>query len=454
MAKEKFVWCCYQCGHKQPKWGGQCASCLEWNTLQEEVVLREKARQVQAVSISRPVPLPEVTLQDVPRTKTGMDEFDRLLGGGIVPGSLTLVGGEPGIGKSTLLMQVCEAIASQGKTVLYVSGEESETQTSLRAKRLGAESSELFIYSETNLAAIAAVMKEMKPGLVIIDSIQIVYKPEIPSAPGSVTQVRECAAEFMHLAKGLGISTFLVGHVTKAGEIAGPRVLEHLVDTVLYFEGDRHNQLRMMRAVKNRFGSTDEVAVFQMREKGLEEVKSPSELFLSERLKNNPGSVIIPTIEGTRPILVEVQALVSQSVFPSPSRRSTGVDQNRLALLLAVLEKRLNYPLHQKDVFVSVAGGLKISEPAIDLGVLLAIASSLTGRAIHPEVVVMGEVGLGGEVRSASHSETRIKEAILLGFSCCLMPRKNLHALPATLTSRIRMKGIDFVEEAIDVLLP
>lgn len=453
MSKEKISWCCNLCGHQQSKWGGKCPSCFEWNTLQEEVIIRDKVRSL-SVKPSKPVPLPEINLDDVPRTNTGMEEFDRLMGGGIVPGSLALIGGEPGIGKSTLLMQICELVASQGTTVLYVSGEESETQTSLRAQRLGAKSGHLLIYSETNFTAIKAAIEELKPSLTIIDSIQIVYKPEIPSAPGSVTQVRECAAEFMHLAKGLGISIFLVGHVTKAGEIAGPRVLEHLVDTVLYFEGDRHNQLRMMRAVKNRFGSTDEVAVFQMRQEGLEEVKSPSQLFLSERLKNNPGSVIIPTIEGTRPILVEVQALVSQSVFPSPSRRSTGVDQNRLALLLAVLEKRLNYPLHQKDVFVSVAGGLKISEPSIDLGVLLAIASSLTNRAIHPDVVVMGEVGLGGEVRSVTQIESRLKEAILLGFSCCLMPRKNMQSLPSTITSKIRLKGIDFVEEAIDVLLP
>lgn len=453
MAKEKLIWSCHLCGHQQPKWGGQCPGCSEWNSLQEEIIVRDKVRTF-SLSTNRPIPLPEVNCDEIPRIATHMSEFDRLMGGGIVPGSLTLVGGEPGIGKSTLLMQICEAIATQGSKVLYVSGEESQMQTSIRAQRLGAKSNNLLIYSETNVVSIRSVIEEIKPILVVIDSIQIVYKPELSSSPGSVTQVRECASEFMHLAKGFNISTFLVGHVTKSGEIAGPRVLEHLVDTVLYFEGDHHNQLRLMRAVKNRFGSTDEIVVFQMKQQGLEEVRSPSELFLSERLKNNPGSVIIPTVEGSRPILIEVQALVSQTVFPSPSRRSTGVDQNRLALLLAVLEKRLNYPLYQKDVFVSVAGGLKISEPSIDLGVLLAIASSLTNRAIHPDVVVVGEVGLGGEVRSVTQIEARLKEAILLGFACCLMPRKNCQGLPESITSKIRIKGIDFVEEAIDVLLP
>lgn len=452
MAKEKLVWACQECGHKQPKWGGQCPSCLEWNTLHEEIVMREKVRHFLATS--KPVRLAEVNQIETPRIKTGLVEFDRLLGGGLVPGSFALVGGEPGIGKSTLLLQVADAIAKQGHTVLYISGEESEAQTSLRAKRLGVQSPTLLIYSETSFTAIRAAVEEIKPLLLIVDSIQIVYKSEIPSAPGSVAQVRECAAEFMHLAKGLGVSTFLVGHVTKTGEIAGPRVLEHLVDTVLYFEGDRQYQLRMMRVVKNRFGGTDEVAVFQMKTSGLEEVKSPSELFLSERLRNNPGSVIIPTVEGSRPILVEVQALVSQSVFPSPSRRSTGIDQNRLALLLAVLEKRLGFPLYQKDVFVSVAGGLKINEPSIDLGILLAITSSLTGRAIHPDVVVIGEVGLGGEVRSVAHMDSRIKEAIHMGFAAVLMPRKNQTALSEELAAKIRIKGIDFVEEAIDVLLP
>lgn len=452
MGKDKVVWSCQECGHKQYKWGGQCPSCLEWNSLQEEVVMREKIRPY--VITTKPVLLSEVSLEESPRLHTGISEFDRLLGGGIVTGSLTLVGGEPGIGKSTLLLQVAAAIAAQGYTVLYISGEESQAQTSLRAKRLGITSDKLLVYSETNVTAIRTAIEQIRPTLLIIDSIQIVYKSEISSAPGSVTQVRECASEFMHLAKGMAMSTFLVGHVTKSGEIAGPRVLEHLVDTVLYFEGDRQYQLRMMRVVKNRFGATDEVAVFQMRTAGLEEVRSPSELFLSERLKNNPGSAIIPTVEGSRPILVEVQALVSQSVFPAPSRRSTGVDQNRLALLLAVLEKRLSYPLHQKDVFVSVAGGLKIQEPSIDLGVLLAIASSLTGRAIHPDVVVIGEVGLGGEVRSVAQIESRIKEAIHLGFACALIPKKNCEALPKEITAKIRTKGIAFVEEAIDVLLP
>ncbi len=445
MAKTKLNWACVECGHNQPKWAGQCPACLEWNTLQEEVQ-EAIARFVNSGKSNKPQKLSEVALEEPRRMLTGIEEVDRLIGGGLVPGSFTLVGGEPGIGKSTLLLQMA---AESKASVLYIAGEESAAQISLRAKRLGIQS-DMLILSETNFAVIQEQARQLKPDILIIDSIQIIYKPEIPSAPGSVVQVRECAVECMHLAKSFGISVILIGHVTKSGEIAGPKVLEHLVDTVLYFEGDRQHQLRILRVVKNRFGGVDEVAVFQMAETGLVQVKSPSELFLQERLLNNPGSVIIPTLEGSRPILVEVQALVSQSIFQTPSRRCTGIDSNRLALLLAVLEKRLSYPLFQRDVFVSVAGGLKISEPAVDLGVLLAIASSMTCRPIHPEVVVIGEVGLGGEVRSVSKFESRLKEAIHMGFSCALCPKKNLEGFS---TDKIRTKGIDFVEEAIDVLL-
>jgi DNA repair protein RadA/Sms len=454
MAKQKTVWCCTECGHKQPKWGGQCHQCQQWNTFQEEIEFNETRRfEAQKQDISKAVRLKEVNLIESPRLKTHLGEFDRLIGGGLVVGSLTLVGGDPGIGKSTLMLQVSSALAKQGLVVLYVCGEESIAQTSMRAKRLGIDQDNLLLLCETNYSLIKAQIDQVKPDVLIVDSIQIVYKSEIPSAPGSVSQVRETATEFMHLAKGKGISTFLIGHVTKSGELAGPRVLEHLVDTVLYFEGDKQHNFRMMRVVKNRFGPTDDIAVFQMNSYGLSEVTNPSEVFLEERMKENSGSVIIPTIEGTRSILVEVQALVSHTIFPAPSRRCAGIDQNRLALLLAVLEKRVGYPLHQRDVFVSVAGGVKIMEPAIDLGILLAIGSSLTNKVIHAETVVIGEVGLGGEVRSVSRIEQRIKEAVQMGFQRCLVPKRNLKGISADLSKKILVRGVEFVDEAIDVLL-
>ncbi|MBJ7449377.1 MAG: DNA repair protein RadA [Parachlamydiales bacterium] len=456
VTKQKTVWYCSTCGSKQHKWLGQCPACNEWNTLHEEVEVSQKTRRFEAQHLepARPVRLKEVDLQETPRQMTHIGELDRLLGGGIVKGSLTLVGGEPGIGKSTLLLQVSNALAKQGFLVLYVSGEESVAQTSMRAKRLGIDSDNLLLLSETNYSLIKAQIDQLQPDLVIVDSIQIVYKAEIQSAPGSVSQVRETATEFMHLAKGSGISVFIIGHVTKTGEIAGPRVLEHLVDTVLYFEGDKQHNYRMMRVVKNRFGPTDDIALFQMNAGGLAEVPNPSQIFLEERLKDNPGSVIIPTIEGSRPILVEVQALVTQTGFPTPSRRCAGLDQNRLALLLAVLEKRVGYPLFQRDVFVSVAGGIKILEPALDLGILLAVASSLCNRVIHPEVVVVGEVGLGGEIRGVPRIESRIKEAIQMGFRKCLIPKRNLKGLPSDLLEKIKIKGVELVEEAIHVFIP
>jgi DNA repair protein RadA/Sms len=386
----------------------------------------------------------EVLLETTPRIPTHIVEFDRLLGGGIVPGSLILVGGDPGIGKSTLLLQVSQAIARQGLIVLYVCGEESVAQTSMRAKRIDVSGENLLLLSETNLAHIQHHIDKTNPDVVIIDSIQIIYKSEIASAPGSVSQVRETATELMHLAKGRGISIFLIGHVTKTGEIAGPRVLEHLVDTVLYFEGDRQHNYRLMRVVKNRFGSSDEIAVFQMQERGLVEVSNPSQIFLEERTKESAGSVIIPTVEGTRPILIEIQALVTDTVYSTPSRRCAGVDPNRLALLLAVLEKRVGYQLHNRDVFVSVAGGLKITEPAIDLGIVLAVASSLSNRQIDPETVVIAEVGLGGEIRSVGRIQERLKEACLMGFKRALVPKRNQEVnLP------IETIGIERVEDAI-----
>jgi DNA repair protein RadA/Sms len=442
--KQKTIWCCAECGHSQAKWAGQCLQCGKWNTYHEEIAVAAASPRFNLSFPSKPVRIDEVQLEKTPRVCTHMAEFDRLLGGGIVPGSLSLVGGDPGIGKSTLLLQTSQAIAKQGLVVLYVCGEESVAQTSMRAKRISVSSENLLLLSETNLALIKNQIDQIAPDVVIIDSIQIIYKSEIASAPGSVSQVRETATELMHLAKGRGISIFLIGHVTKSGEIAGPRVLEHLVDTVLYFEGDRQHNYRMMRVVKNRFGSSDEIAVFQMQEKGLVEISNPSQIFLEERMKESPGSVVIPTVEGSRPILVEVQALVTDTVYSTPSRRSAGLDPNRLALLLAVLEKRVGYQLHSRDVFVSIAGGLKIVEPAIDLGIILAIASSLTNRPLDAETVVIGEVGLGGEVRSIGRIQERLKEAFYMGFKRALIPKRNQETgLP------IETIAIERVEDAI-----
>jgi DNA repair protein RadA/Sms len=384
---------------------------------------------------------------------THMGEVDRLLGGGIVSGSLTLIGGDPGIGKSTLLLQIAQALASQGHKVLYISGEESEEQTSLRARRLGVSADTLFLCSETLLSQIKLHVDQLKPQILMIDSIQVIYKSELSSAPGSVVQVREVAAELMHLAKKLRVATFLIGHVTKSGEIAGPRILEHLVDTVLEFEGDRQHGYRFLRANKNRFGPTDDIALFQMGAMGLAEVANPSLVFLEERLKEISGSAIIPTVEGTRAILVEVQALVAASSFPTSTRRSSGIDQNRLALLLAVLEKRMGYQLYRCDVFVSVAGGLKIVEPAMDLGILIAIASSFCNRSIDPQATLVGEVGLGGEVRSISRIESRLREAVHMGFQRCILPKRNLKGISKELAQQIALQGVDRVEEAIELLM-
>ncbi|MCK4935010.1 MAG: DNA repair protein RadA, partial [Simkaniaceae bacterium] len=378
MGKVKTVWVCNECGQKQMKWSGSCQVCDQWNTFVEEIELLEKQVRFESRSMqaAKPVLIKNVDTKIFTRIKTEMGEFDRLMGGGIVEGSLSLMGGEPGIGKSTMMLQISEKLALSGLTVLYICGEESAEQTSLRARRLGIGSDKLYLLSETLFSNIKAQIDQLKPDVLIIDSIQIIYKSEITSAPGSVTQVREITMECMHLAKGRGITTFLIGHVTKSGEIAGPRVLEHIVDTVFEFEGDRQHGYRLVRSIKNRFGSTDEVALFQMTSEGLKEVKNPSEAFLQERKVENAGSVILPTMEGARSILVEVQALVAPSSFAAPSRRSSGLDQKRLSLLLAVLEKKVGYQLHSLDVYVSIAGGMKITEPAVDLAVIIAIASS------------------------------------------------------------------------------
>ena len=455
VVKQKSMWACMECGHKQFKWSGQCSQCAEWNSLHEEIELPASARRFEAqpMAPSRSLRLKEIPSEAHPRISSFTHEFDRLVGGGIVPGSLTLVGGDPGIGKSTLLLQLSNGLAKQGLIVLYVCGEESVEQTSMRAQRLQIDTENLLLLNETNVSLINAQIDLVNPDILIIDSIQIVYKSEIASAPGSVSQIRETATEFMHIAKGRGIATFLIGHVTKSGEIAGPRILEHLVDTVLYFEGDKQNNYRMIRVVKNRFGPTDEIAVFQMQASGLIEVPNPSQIFLEERMKGLVGSVIIPTIEGSRSILIEAQALVTQTVFSTPSRRCTGLDQNRLALLLAVLEKRMGYKLHMCDVFVSIAGGVRVTEPGIDLGLLLAIASSMRNRLIDPETAIVGEVGLGGEIRSVSRTESRVKEAIHMGFRRCVIPRRNLKGLSEELRKKIAIAGVDLVEEAVNLLI-
>lgn len=439
------MWTCRECGNHETKWSGSCSMCKQWGTLD--------AKDGTTTGSSKPVLISDVDTTQFKRIPSGYKEVDRLLGGGAVQGSLSLMAGEPGIGKSTMMLQLAARYAMQGLTVLYICGEESAEQTSLRARRLNIETKNLYLLSDTDLNHIKAQVVVLKPDILIVDSVQIVYKKEMNSAPGSVSQVKEVAMEMMEIAKGQGVTTFLIGHVTKSGDIAGPRVLEHLVDTVFEFEGDRQHGYRIVRAIKNRFGPTDDVALFQMEASGLTEVLNPSAAFLQERMKNVAGSSIIPTIEGTRAILVEVQALVSYSSFSTSSRRSAGVDQKRLALLLAVLEKRMSYNLHSMDVFVSVAGGLKIDEPAIDLGIILAIASSFLNRSLDPLAVAIGEVGLSGEVRSVPRIESRIKEAINMGFKRIYLPVRNLKGLNKELAAKVELKGIQLVEEAVKMLL-
>jgi DNA repair protein RadA/Sms len=452
--KQKTSWNCTSCGHRQTRWSGQCPLCQEWNTLQEEVESREP-KGLQAPGVKKwsvPIRLHEIAEKPLERTLTHLSEFNKVLGGGIVPGSLILVGGEPGIGKSTLSLQVANSLAQNNHTVLYVSGEESLEQVAMRAKRLHVESSHLLFSNATEVTEIAKWITECSPHLVIVDSIQILFRSDIPSSPGSVTQVRECTSYLMNLAKTLNVAIIIIGHVTKSGEIAGPRVLEHLVDTVLYFEGEKQQNLRLLRTMKNRFGATDEIAVFQMVEAGLQEIVNPSKLFIEDRAKGTTGSVITPVIEGTRPILIEAQALVTDTFFPSPSRRAAGLDSNRLAILLAVCEKRARFKLHQSDVFVSVTGGLKISEPAADLGFLLAIVSSFANKVFDHDTTVIGEVGLGGEVRAVSRIEARIKEAIQMGFTHCIIPAKNAkNAEP--FRKSIKIQAVSWVDEAIDLVL-
>lgn len=450
--KDSTVYFCNECGYESSKWMGQCPACKAWNTFVEEKVdkkiLSSSAKRNEAGS--KTVSLSQISTDEEEREIIGIEELDRVLGGGIVSGSLTLVGGDPGIGKSTLLLQVCKMLSDKGKEVLYVSGEESLRQIKLRAVRIGQMKDNLKLLCETNLAAIEEVIIKTKPAVAVIDSIQTMYDEEIGSAPGSVSQVREATAVLMRIAKEQGVSVFIVGHVTKEGTVAGPRVLEHMVDTVLYFEGDRHASYRILRAVKNRFGSTNEIGVFEMKNDGLNQVINPSEFMLNGKPLNSSGSIVSCSMEGTRPILIEIQALVSRTSFGFPRRQSAGSDTNRLNLLMAVLEKRLDMPLSDQDAYVNIAGGIKISEPAIDLGIVMAIVSSYRNKAIDDKTIAFGEVGLSGEVRAVSQAGARVSEAKKLGFETCIVPFGCIDSLKDI--KGIKIIGVKNIAQAIEAI--
>ncbi len=448
MPKNKIIYACQVCGHQAPKWLGKCPDCGGWNTLVEEVLSPAKGR-VSDLKKDKPLSIHEIESSDEDRILTGIEELDRVLGGGIVPGSVILVGGDPGIGKSTLLLQAIDGI-SRNRKVMYVSGEESPKQIKLRGMRIGVTSKDLIILSETSLDLILQSIDEIKPKVLVIDSIQTVFTSDLPSAPGSIGQVRESSGRLMFYAKRTGIPIFIIGHVTKDGSIAGPRVLEHIVDTVLYFEGDSGHTFRILRAVKNRFGSTNEIGVFEMKDSGLTEVKNPSEIFLAERPLKVTGSVVVSSMEGTRPILIELQALVSPTNFGVPRRTSIGVDYNRVSLLLAVLEKRAGLHLMGQDVFVNVVGGIRIDEPAIDLGILAAVTSSFKEIPIDPRTFVIGEVGLAGEIRAISQVEARIKEGVKLGFTKAIIPISNAKKLYRV--NGIEVLGASSLNEALEFL--
>lgn len=452
--KQKTTFFCKECGFESPKWLGQCPGCKEWDSFVEEPVVKTAAgRSVTVTEHREPSKLSEIVTNDEVRTLTGIGELDRVLGGGIVTGSLVLVGGDPGIGKSTLLLQMCKQLAEAGKDVLYVSGEESVKQIKMRADRLGTFQKELFLLSETDLDIVTEVIGRKKPEIVIIDSIQTMYREEIGSAPGSVSHVRETTSTLMRLAKSLPVSIFIVGHVTKEGVVAGPRVLEHMVDTVLYFEGDGGASYRFLRGVKNRFGSTDEIGVFEMRGNGLVEVPNPSEYMLAGKPKQAPGSIVVCSIEGTRPILIEVQALVCQTNFNMPRRTSTGTDYNRVNLLMAVIEKRMGVRMGDCDAYINVAGGMRIHEPALDLGIILALLTSYRNQSLDDETICFGEVGLAGEVRAVNMAEQRVLEAAKLGFKRCILPKVNCRQLALTKeqTRGLELVGIESIHELLEV---
>lgn len=453
MAKTKSKFVCQECGYESPKWMGKCPGCGQWNSFVEEFETKGNTGSYHhkgSIRSSVARPISELESKDQPRISTQFTELDRVLGGGLVPGSLQLVGGDPGIGKSTLLLQVSHQLAQQGFKVLYISGEESARQIKLRATRLDIADPTLYVLSETNVQIIEQQIEELQPDMVVIDSIQTVYHPEVMSAPGSVAQVRESTGHFMRISKGKGISIFIVGHVTKQGSIAGPRLLEHMVDAVLYFEGERHHAYRILRSVKNRFGSTNEIGIFEMVEQGLQEVLNPSELFLSERSAHNngtAGSAIVASMEGTRPVLVEIQALVTPTSYGTPRRMANGVDHNRISLLMAVLEKRVGLLLQNQDAYVNVVGGVRLDEPAIDLATAISIASSFKEKPTDPEAIIIGEVGLTGEVRGVSRIEQRLWEARKLGFKKAIIPAKNQEGIERI--DGLKITGVRTVTEAI-----
>lgn len=450
---KKSVFFCQSCGFESAKWMGQCPGCKEWNSFVEEVVEKKSANSAgkmrQAAELT-PLPLSAIHAEDGVRMSTGMSELDRVLGGGIVKDSLVLVGGDPGIGKSTLLLQVCRNLSAEGRFVLYISGEESLQQIKLRAERIGEFTDSLKLLCETNLELIQGVIEQLKPEVVVVDSIQTFVSDAVGAAPGSVSQVRETTGVLLRIAKGMGLAVFIVGHVTKEGVVAGPRVLEHMVDTVLYFEGDRHESYRILRGVKNRFGSTNEIGVFEMRTEGLVEVENPSEYMLSGKPKNASGSVVACSMEGTRPILLEIQALVSHSFFNNPRRTATGTDYNRVNLLMAVLEKRLGIQLSDCDAYVNIAGGIRMTEPAIDLGIVLALLSSKMDLIIDERTICFGEVGLSGEVRGVCMAEQRVLEAKKLGFEICILPQVCADVMKQT--DGIRLIGVGDVRSALNAV--
>lgn len=457
--KSKIVFACQKCGYQSPKWLGKCPDCNSWNSFVEEdysaPLSSGKSRERVSLFKDAPVLLRDVEAKDARRFKTEIAELDRVLGGGLVAGSVVLVGGDPGIGKSTIALQVSNRLTEQGLVVLYVSGEESVAQTKLRAERLGAGSSEhkLYIVNQTDVSIVAEHVRTLKPHVLIVDSIQVMFDPAVGSSAGSVSQVRECAGLLTQLAKSSGTAVFIIGHVTKEGAIAGPRVLEHIVDAVLYFEGDRFSIYRILRGVKNRFGSTNEIGVFQMSQEGLKEVANPSEIFLSERPRDVSGSVVVSVLEGSRPLLVEIQALVSRAGFGYARRRTQGFEYNRMSLLVAVLEKRIGLHLENEDIFVNVAGGIKVEDPAADLAVVVAIASAFNEKLVVADTIVLGEVGLAGEIRSISQASLRINEAERLGFMRCVIPRNNFKNLAPRQSGRIELVPVSTVKETLDIAL-
>ncbi len=454
VAKTKTVFFCKECGYETSKWLGQCPGCRQWNTLVEEKISASSKKRIKTDSLPRQklTSLFDVSMEEEERVSTGIPEMDRVLGGGIVPGSLTLLGGDPGIGKSTLLLQVCRNLANNGRKVLYISGEESLKQIKLRAERLGGFEKELLLLCETDINTEADVIRETKPDMVVIDSVQTMSSDEITSAAGSVSQVREVTSVLMQIAKMEGIAVFIVGHVTKEGVVAGPRTLEHMVDTVLFFEGEQNAVYRVLRGVKNRFGSTNEMGVFEMKQQGLTEVSNPSQIMLDGRPVDASGSVVVCSMEGTRPLLIEIQALVSPTSFNMPRRTTVGIDFNRVNLLLAVLEKRAGLHLGGCDAYVNLAGGMKLGEPAMDLGIICAVISSYQNLPVHPGTIIFGEVGLAGEVRGVSHAEQRLNEALKMGFTRCIIPKTNEESLAPGIREKIEVHGVANIADVIHSL--